>query len=173
MTHDLRSIAGRARRYLAEIPDGPTIGIIKEGRGEQAVSAEIPIQCQELYRVLDGVYFGVFALFSSKDVLESQYLTESIEGGRETWFCFGTIIDDPVILQRATGEVWWFPPEQNRVWWDGGSPERISSDPLEFMDEFVFGPGYARIGADLKQDRWWDLLETLGRTEPHVSGGTC
>ncbi|MDT7784491.1 MAG: hypothetical protein QOF58_2910 [Pseudonocardiales bacterium] len=68
----------------------------------------------ELLRLVDGGIFESVVVFGAKIVEKMQFYAEDDEGapvrlGRELWFCFGKVNEDPLFVKRQDGAVWDFP----------------------------------------------------------------
>jgi hypothetical protein len=131
------------------------------------LSAKIPSEYQEFLQVNDGANFGWIITFSSKKVGESQYLADEREGvlvrlGREAWFCFGMVIEDPLSISRMDGAVWVF-PDAGVLWWQSAVFERLADSLGAFLEDYAFGEKYLNFTGVSEDDQWIRLLRRIGR----------
>lgn len=135
-------------------------------REPQRLTLDVPEDYSELLRVTDGIGAGPVTVFSSKFVAQNQTYTEPIQGAAtvldpETWFCFGTVDSDPLLIDRKTGAVHGF-PDTGVTWWQSSRFEQYAPDLDTFLAEHVFGPEYPNLVGET-DDQWCHLLRRLGR----------
>ncbi len=163
---ELRQMVVDARSVLAEDPEWSMMNSIPEGTS-RLLSAETPAEYQEFLQVSDGANFGWIITFSSKKVGESQYLADEREGapvrlGREAWFCFGMVIEDPLFINRMDGTVWGF-PDTGVIWWQSAVFERFADSLGFFLEDYAFGERYLNFTGVSEDDQWIRLLRRIGR----------
>lgn len=127
--------------------------------------SDIPEDYAEYLRHANGGIFGRVVLFDSKVVVDSQFYADTmdeapVELGREKWFCIGKVNDDPIFLDRSSGNIWGF-PDTGVVWWQSETFEMFSRDLNSFLMHYVFGAGYAEITGATPDDTWLEVLNRL------------
>ncbi|WP_371499929.1 hypothetical protein OG871_26440 [Kitasatospora sp. NBC_00374] len=130
---------------------------------------EAPPEYLELLRVANGGIFGRIVVFDVKTAGKMQFYADVIEGvpvrlGRESWFCFGKVNDDPLFIDRNDGSIWGF-PDMGVIWWQSNVFERLSGSLDDFLVGHAFGPGYRLLSGAPEDDQWWRLLVHLERAE--------
>jgi hypothetical protein len=161
----LRELIESARALLPEEEEWEMMNSMPK-RAPKPLTIDVPDDYRELLTVSDGLGCGPITVFSSKYAAKNQSYTEPIEGAAvaldpETWFCFGTIDEDPLLIERATGAVHGF-PDTGVIWWQSQRFEQYASSLDEFLTEHVFGPGYPAL-VRIDDDQWCQFLRRLGR----------
>lgn len=87
-------------------------------------------------------------------------------GGVGRWFVFGDIQQNPLLLDRETGHVWWF-SDLDIAWYTDDPPLRsftlLADTFTEFFLDVIAGPGYCRILGPFPDDMrsWQNLVDSL------------
>jgi hypothetical protein len=68
-----------------------------------------------------------------------------LESGRSRWLCFALIDDFPLMIERATGSVWWFPEIGLEYYFMSERFERLADNVEAFFDHYILGPGYREL----------------------------
>jgi hypothetical protein len=163
----LRELIESARALLPEEEEWEMMNSMPN-RTPKPLTIDAPDDYRELIKISDGLGCGPVTVFSSKYVAKNQMYTDPIERAAvaldpETWFCFGTIDENPLLIERKTAAVHGF-PDTGVIWWQSQRFEQLAPSLDEFLVEHVFGPGYPTlVGAD--DDQWCHLLRRLGRLD--------
>ncbi|KWW98056.1 hypothetical protein C3Y87_14535 [Carbonactinospora thermoautotrophica] len=157
----LKETIEAVRAALAEVEDSVILGRFPAGCSDPTALADVPEGLRELLRITDGPRCGVVVLFPAADLPRHQYYCDEVEGGQEAWLCFGVVADEPLMLQRATGQVWWF-PDTGVAWYDSDRFECLAKDVATFFTEHVLGEGYARLAPSGAEDEWYGFLRDHG-----------
>jgi hypothetical protein len=132
-----------------------------------AIEFDVPAEYLELLRITDGPIFGGIVLYDAKRIEKYQFYADEDEGalvrlGREMWFFFGLVNEDPIFINRQDGSVWGF-PDRGIVWQDSDAFEQFADGVGDFLEKYAFGQGYrSLVGVD-EDDQWWRLLRHIGR----------
>lgn len=161
----LRELIESARAVLPEDGEWQMMNAMPR-REPRPLTIPVPEDYAELLRVSDGLGCGCVTVFDGNYVARSQIYADPIEGvpitlEPDAWFCFGTVVDDPLLIDRRTGAVHHF-PDTGVVWWMSDRFEQIAADLDGFLTEHVFGPGYPAL-TGIGDDQWCRLLRRLGR----------
>ena len=122
----------------------------------------IPAEYVAFLRLADGASCGTAGeihLWSADRCLHwdrEQYVTGELPGGAEWWFAIGDILQNPVVIERATGQVWWY-SNLNIVWYTDvklTSFAKAADNLVEFINHFILGPGYAEIMEAGSDEPW-------------------
>jgi hypothetical protein len=155
------------RAALRERDDSARYASIAAGlTGE--VDPDVPESYLNFLRVANGVYCGAIVLFGYPAVTEMQYYVEtaaeyypdSVGASAEDWYCVGTVIEDPYLLNRRTGEVWHF-PHVGVPWTFAGRFERLAHSIDEFVLRYAMGDRYS-TQASWEASPWLATLRALG-----------
>jgi hypothetical protein len=84
----------------------------------------------------------------------NQYRAEWSPGGNEHQVEVGQFVYEPVFLRRSDGAV--LLPE-----FEGEKPIAIANFDV-LLEEYVFGPGYARLFEGAEEDEWYEFLRSCG-----------
>lgn len=128
---------------------------------------EAPPEYLELLRLTDGPCFGDVVVLGVKWVEKNQFYADEDEGapvrlGRDLWFCFGKVNEDPLFINRQDGTVWGF-PDQGIVWRHSDVFEKFADSLGEFLERYALGPEYRALSGVEEDDQWWRLLMHIGR----------
>lgn len=128
---------------------------------------DVPVEYLDLLRISDGPNFGEIVVFGSGSIERNQFYAEVDEGarvrlGRDLWFCFGKVNEDPLFIGRGDGAVWGF-PDRGVVWQDNDEFERFADSLGDFLASYALGPGYLDFSGSQEDDQWWRLLMHIGR----------
>ncbi|MEV0680260.1 hypothetical protein AB0I60_27465 [Actinosynnema sp. NPDC050436] len=147
------------RSALESTPDAVVFANLPGGAEASTVSGLEPAPA-DLHTEANGLRCGSVVLFKADDLDGHQYLCQEVEGGSDEWLSFGRIETDPLMPNRATGAVWWF-PDTGTEWWMSEQFATLAPDPTRFFLDYVAGPGYSEI-APLAHDRWYGFLGSVG-----------
>lgn len=147
----------REWRMMNSIPEGTS----------RASGVEAPAEYLELLRLTDGPSFGEVVVYDVKRIEKNQFYADDDEGapvrlGRDLWFCFGKVNEDPLFINRQDGSVWGF-PDQGIVWQDSDVFEKFADSLGEFLERYALGPEYRALSGVEEDDQWWRLLMHIGR----------
>lgn len=156
MAGDLAERVTALRAALDEMPDAITFASLPPGLAPGEGPDDLPAGLHELLSMTNGPAGGAIVVFAAEEVAEQQFYPEHLQGGTEAWLCFGTVSDEPLMLRRDSGEVWWF-PDTGTVYWMSDRFERLTPDVMSFAERYLFGPGYRELVPD-EDDRWWQFL---------------
>ena len=164
---DLRALIGKLRADLeADLPATRAWAQINAGAVPGTIPADVPGPVRELLDVADGILAGAFVLFGTGSYdcfpYAFAYMPEFTGVGDEPakWALFGNLSDEPLLLNRETGAVWYF-PFTGAEWYMREEFAEIAPDLDSFLAYYVFGPGYREIGCD-RPDHWWRFLHSQG-----------
>ena len=153
------------RAALRERDDSARYGSIPPGlTGE--VGPDVPESYLDFLRVANGAYCGAIVLFGYPTVSDMQYYVETAteyypdEVDAPDWYCVGTVVDDPYLLHRRTGEVWHF-PDIGVPWTFAGRFERLAESIDEFILRYAMGDQYS-TQASWEASPWLATLRRLG-----------
>jgi hypothetical protein len=141
------------RRVLEGLSDH-AIGFLAPPSLRHSFPEEVPTAYQEFLREVDGAVCGVVMLYESDDLLQKQRLAKEAPGGKQRWFCFGSVEDYPLLLDRQTGAVNLISPDEQV---DFGES---LGDLDYFLLTCVFGPEYADFVVDPEEDGWYQLVKS-------------
>ncbi|GIF12784.1 SUKH-4 family immunity protein [Actinoplanes teichomyceticus] len=148
---------------------------INAGAPADEIPAGLPRPVRELLAAADGILAGAFDLPAAAELPGIQYHLETMPGFTriadepQRWLVFGTLHEEPLLLDRETGAVWYFPDADGDEWFMRERFDNVASGLDEFVGHYVFGPGYGRIAFD--DDEWWEFLSRHGLTEGDHDGG--
>ena len=149
----LKARLADVRRDLQAHADS-TIGFLAPPSLRRSFPEEVPPVYQEFLREVDGAVCGVVMLFESDDLLQKQKLAKDAPGGKQRWFCFGSVEDYPLVLDRQSGAV-------NLISEDHAVDFGESLGDLDyFLLTCVFGPEYADFVIDPEEDGWYHLVRS-------------
>ena len=94
-------------------------------------------------------------LYESEGLLAHQVAAKDIPGGRQRWFCAGSVEDYPIVIDRQTGAVHLVPLEGHF------DPDNSLGDLDYFLMTSVFGPEYVDFVVDPESDPWYQLVAEL------------
>ncbi len=151
MTPELKAQIHHVRQKLADHGD-PTVGFLAPPSLKQSFPPEIPLVYQQFLREADGAACGVVILFESENLVRQQTPAKSLPGGRQKWFCFGSVEDYPLVLEIKTGAVHLLPVEGDF------DPDDALGDLDSFLLSSVFGEEYADFVVLAEDDAWYQLI---------------
>ncbi|MEU8211494.1 hypothetical protein AB0B85_20135 [Micromonospora sp. NPDC049044] len=171
MNPDLRELITELRTDLeADQPATLYWAQIHEGAPAEKIPAELPQSVRELLETADGIHAGSFDLFDAKEIDNHQYCLDhmpeftGVADEPHKWLVFGQLSDEPLLIRRDTGSVWYFPAETTDEWFAREFFLEVTLDLDSFLAYYVFGAGYGEIGSD--KDGWWNFLVEQGLTVP-------
>jgi hypothetical protein len=159
------------RAALLERADSARYGSITPGlTGE--VGPDVPESYLNFLRVANGAFCGAIVLFGYPTVSDMQwyvetaaeYYRESVGASANEWYCVGTVVEDPYLLSRRTGEVWHF-PDVGLPWTFAGRFERLAGSIEEFVLRYAMGDRYA-TQSSWEASPWLATLRRLGLHGP-------
>jgi len=81
--------------------------------------------------------------------------TSIMSAEQGTWACIGSVLNDPLFLEKGGGVVATASQDDGTAFAYG----RL----VEFLDQWVFGPRYERIvPGKMRRDEWYEYLASLG-----------
>ena len=119
--------------------------------------------CAAFLRIADGAACGSsgeIRLWPAAAVRQLQSVTDNLPGAGERWCAVADVMQNPVLVEYATGEVWWF-YDLNIVWYTDtqqSSFAKLADDISGFIDYLVLGPGFAEHIATEPGDPWLQAL---------------
>ncbi|MGW5556954.1 SUKH-4 family immunity protein [Micromonospora sp. NPDC003944] len=171
MNPDLRELIEELRVDLAADEDRTVSwGKISAGAPADKIPAEIPQPVRELMEVAESIAAGAFYLpgisssASFQTGLPMMPDFTGVAAEPDQWYEFGRLKEEPLLLRRDSGAVWYFPEISTDEWFAREAFEQIAPDLDSFLAYYVFGAGYAEIGYD--DDDWWRFLEEQDLTTP-------
>lgn len=129
----------------------------------------VPEAYRDYLTVANGGIFSNVVFFAAEDTAGSQVFADTVQGapvtlGREDWFCFGKIYEDPLFLKRSDGTVWGF-PDQGITWWQSDVFEQWGKGLNTFLHDTVFGPNFQTATDADEDDPWLQVLRELDRLD--------
>lgn len=171
MNTELRELVAELRTDLeADQPATLAWARINEGAPADKLPADLPQPVRELLETADGILAGAVDLPTVAGLDDIQYYVEQMPGFTGVadepaeWLVFGTLHDEPLLIRRDTGAVWYFPAETTDEWFMRELFVDVAPDLDSFLAYYVFGAGYGEMGAD--DDKWWGFLDEHGLTIP-------
>lgn len=155
----LRSRIGLVRLALENSADS-TIGFLALPSTHRTFPPEIPLSYQQFLREADGAACGVVLLFESDDILKYQLPAKTLPGGRQRWFCFGSVDEASLLLDVRMNAVYRVDPDE------AFDPDDSLGDLDHFLLTCVFDTEYQEFVADPSADAWFQLLKTCGHPAP-------
>ncbi|WP_433131281.1 SUKH-4 family immunity protein [Micromonospora sp. CA-240977] len=175
MNPDLRELIAELRTDLeAAQPATLVWAQIDQGAPADTIPAELPQSVRELLETADGILAGAFDLPGAANINDLQSHLDSmpeftgVADEPSEWLVFGRLHDEPLLIRRDTGAVWYFPAETTDEWFAREFFLEVASDLDSFLAYYVFGAGYGEIGFD--HDDWWGFLGEQGLTVPGDDG---
>ncbi|GAB3980921.1 SUKH-4 family immunity protein [Plantactinospora veratri] len=170
MNPELRELIAELRTDLeADQPATLAWAQINEGAPAEEIPGDLPQSVRELLETADGILAGTFDLPSVANLDDIQYYLEQMPGftgvadEAAEWLVFGTLSDEPLLIRRDSGAVWYFPAETTDEWFMRELFLDVAPDLDSFLAYYIFGAGYGEIGSE---DRWWAFLDQQGLTTP-------
>ncbi|MFD7232459.1 hypothetical protein [Streptomyces sp. NPDC059881] len=163
---EVRHLLDTARALLPRETEWDMMNSVPAGHTGR-LDPSVPEAYREYLAVADGGIFSTVIFFEAGYAAGNQFLADTVEGapvalGREDWFCFGKVYEDPLFLKRTDGTVWGF-PDQGVIWWQSDVFEQWGEDLNSFLRDTVFGPGYRTVTDTDDEDPWWQVLREMGR----------
>ncbi|MEC4016977.1 hypothetical protein [Streptomyces sp. H27-D2] len=142
---------------MNDVPEG--------GKGGPVPGA--PRDYVDFLKLANGAIFGRIVVFDAKTVGDMQFYADPTEGtpvqlGREEWFCFGKVNDDPLFIRRTDSSVWGF-RDMGALWWQSEIFESLEDGLDSFVRGKAFGDGYLSFTSAEADDPWWQVLRHIGR----------
>lgn len=161
---EIRRFVAAARAEVQSDQEWSMMNFVPEALTSPNVP-EAPSEYVELLHLMNGGIFGSVVIFDAKIISKMQFHADSVESapvtlGRESWFCFGKVNEDPLFMDRRDGSVWGF-PDMGVTWWQSDVFECLSPSLGEFVLEYVFGSGYTTLSGAQDDDQWVRLLARL------------
>jgi hypothetical protein len=165
ITRETEELVADARRLLRQEEELSLTCYISEGTSRPPRD-ELPGEYVEFLRVANGAGFGRITILSGDHAMDSQFYADNVEGraiqlGRDAWFCFGKVDDDPLFINRESGSVWAF-PDRRRLWWQSDIFKQISNNLDSFINEYSLGNKYLILTGGSEDDPWWEFLGRMG-----------
>lgn len=171
MNLELRELIAELRTDLeAGQPTTLAWAQINEGAPADQIPAELPQPVRELLATANGILAGAFDLPALADLDDVQYYIEQmpeftgVADEPAEWLVIGTLNDEPLLIRRDTGAVWYFPAETTDEWFMREMFLDVAPDLDSFLAYYVFGAGYGEVAFD--DDEWWGFLDEHGLTTP-------
>lgn len=155
----------------ADLQDTLSFAQFNGGAAPGKIPDGLPTDLRELLLVVDGIRAGSIDLASSEGLAGVQYYLDDVPeyvpaaDDPDRWMVVGTKNDEPLLMERDTGSIWYFPPTGTE-WFMGDRFESLAQNLTTFLHHFVFGPGY---GALVGNDRWSEFLDRQGLRQPFES----
>ncbi|MEU4474962.1 SUKH-4 family immunity protein [Micromonospora sp. NPDC023888] len=171
MNPELRELIAELRTDLeADQPATLVWAQINAGVPADTIPTELPRPVRELLETADGIRAGAFDLPDAVHIGDIQYhlahLPEftGVADEPSEWLVFGLLHEEPLLIRRDTGAIWYFPAETTDEWFAREFFLDVAPDLDSFLAYYVFGAGYGEIGFD--DDEWWGFLGEQGLTVP-------
>ena len=112
------------------------------------------LEYRSFIQFCNGARFGDIDLWGVEEILENQfYIKEHID----VLVCIGQILYEPIIVNKANGNIYLFDYDNNTIRYD------IEFGSFNnFINEFIFGVGYEEIIPDIQSDEWYNFLKKIG-----------
>lgn len=152
------------RAALAAVPDSYMFAEFQPGSRDPM--PDIPEGLRDLLTLADGLRAGWVVVFPYRELDRNQFHLDDADtvqlmgGDRDRWLCFGLVDDFPLVMERPTGAIWWFPELWLEYSFMATRFERLADDVDDFVDRFLLGEGYARLTGS--RDWWWDFQRDHG-----------
>ncbi|MEU5962190.1 SUKH-4 family immunity protein [Micromonospora parva] len=171
MNPELRELIAELRTDLeADQPATLVWAQINEGASAEQIPAGLPQSVRELLETADGIRAGSFDLPAAEHIGKIQgYLEQmpeftGVADESAEWLVFGTLKEEPLLIRRDTGAVWYFPEETTDEWFMREAFLEVAPDLDSFLAYYMFGAGYGEVAYD--DDEWWGFLDEQGLTTP-------
>jgi len=171
LNSELRELIAELRTDLAAgQPATLAWAQLNEGAPADKIPADLPQPVRELLETADGILAGAFDLPAVANLDDIQYYLDyvpeftGVAAEPAEWLVFGTLHDEPLLIRRDTGAVWYLPAETTDEWFMRELFLDVAPDLDSFLAYYVFGAGYGEIGAD--DDTWWGFLDAHDLTTP-------
>ena len=126
---------------------------------------DVPTHYAELLRLADGADCGPsgeIRLWPHDHLAQQQWIADGLPGGAGRWYPIGDVVQNPVVVERQSGQVWWF-GDLNIVWYtdtDLATFTKASDNLTAFINHYILGSGYRDHIATDPDDPWLLLLDT-------------
>jgi len=167
---ELRELIAELRNGLeADRPATLAWAQINEGARADKILSGLPQPVRQLLETADGILAGAFDLPAVADIGDIQYYIQQmpaftgVADEPAEWLVIGTLNDEPLLIRRDTGVIWYFPAETTDEWFTRELFLDVAPDLDSFLAYYVFGAGYGEVGFD---DEWWGFLDERGLTTP-------
>lgn len=161
----LKDILETSKNALRAKNSNSTFGSIKDGISEEEKNInkswldESPQTLKsyvEFIKEYSGISLGGIVLYRFHRLQQFQNLLDFLPNSKDEWICIGTILDDPIGLNKKDGKVYWFSEIPY-------SDEGICLGTFdEFLKEYAFGKKYAEIIPWIDDDEWYQFMIKLG-----------
>lgn len=161
----LERLLDAVRELLPEDPHWTMLNVVPQAA--RTVPPNIPDGYARFLACADGAALGVVALYRARDVERMQIFADGVQDipvrlGRERWFCFGAVSDEPLFIDRTDGSVWGF-PDAGVIWWQSDRFERYAGSFEDFVRDWLLGPRYAQLTGVGPTDQWSRLIAAMNR----------
>lgn len=122
----------------------------------------------EFLRLADGATCGStgeIRLWSAASVRQLRWMADDLPVGDARWCAVADVLQNPVFVERATGEVWWY-SDLDIVWYTDtelASFAKLADDVAGFIDFLILGPGYVHHLAGGQDHPWLKALSNNQR----------
>jgi hypothetical protein len=129
---------------------------------------DVPDPYQAFLRLADGAECGPageMRLASVSELRSTQWMANDLPGGPDRWCVVGDVLQNPVCIDRATGQMWWF-ADLNIVWHtdtDLRTFAKATDDFPTYLDHVILGAGYADLVATDRDDPWTHAILSATR----------
>lgn len=170
-TRHLQRVAEKLQVLKAAVPSLPNhyLFSLPPGLPLDAPGPDMPLRLRRVLELSNGPGGVEVGLYSTKylderqsDCEEYDGCPEAFRGGPEKWVVIGwadAAAGAPLLMDRRTGVVWWFPDGAGGEWWNTDRFEPLAGLE-EFMADYFLGDRY-RLLCDGDGD-WWQLLRSQG-----------
>jgi hypothetical protein len=124
--------------------------------------ADLPPGLREMLELSDGPWGGAVVLFPTDQLVKQHFSCDDLDliDDPTAWLRVGTVSDEPLLLHRKTGELWWF-PDTGTLWYMSDRFELLVPDMETFVAGYLLGRGYRDIAPN-PDDGWYAFLRDLG-----------
>jgi hypothetical protein len=144
----------RVRQVLTE-SDDPSIGFLAPPCEHDSFPPQVPLSYQHFLRAADGAVCGQIILHESDELLRKQTTLHELPGGKQRWFCIGSIDEKIVVMDLRLDAVHVVDPEEKF------DPDDALGSLDYFLSTYVFGLDYAELVFDAEDDLWYRMLKSL------------
>lgn len=150
---DLKNLITHYKKRLNSIEEAILIGEIPDGATNFSQELEnlLSPTHKDFLKICDGGFFGEIVLWSSREILDSQYRVPAHL--QNTVYEIGQILYEPLFMDKSTQTVLFF--AENYTDMNG-----FRTDFPTFIRDFAFGENYrTAIIPYCDGDSWWDFLQ--------------
>lgn len=155
MSLSLEERVATLRAELERDADSVLFADLPPGAADARVLEQLPAGHSRVLAASDGPRCGVIVWFDTGYLTSQQYFCDDLPGGPERWVCFGHNSDEPLVIERATGAVWWYPPT-GTLYWMSGRLEKLTDTVEAFFTDYCLGSKYPQATGD--HDQWYQFL---------------